>query len=156
MIFITHSLMHWQTFTRGAPRSPILPSKRPKWKALCYIYAFDHDLYLYWHEDASLGEGRCFTHCGWENDNAEYIHLLTAAWASLILDVWRWREFQQHRSTLWIVVIRHQVNKIWASSVHWCFYDGNKVCLILKKKIQKQLYIFLRKCEWCLLIQSVV
>lgn len=100
------------------------------------------------HEEVSLGEGRCFTHCGWENNNAEYIHLLTAAWTGLILDVWRWREFQQHRSTLWIVVIRHQVNKIWASSVHWCFYDGNKVCLILKQKYKKRFYIFLRKFEW--------
>lgn len=29
MIFMTHSLIHWQTLTRGAPRSPILPSSRP-------------------------------------------------------------------------------------------------------------------------------
>lgn len=29
MIFMTHSLMHWQTLTSGAPRSPIFPSSRP-------------------------------------------------------------------------------------------------------------------------------
>lgn len=38
MIFMTHSLMHWQTLTSGAPRSPIFPSSRPEDRQHSHVY----------------------------------------------------------------------------------------------------------------------
>lgn len=78
------------------------------------------------------------THGGRENNNAEDVHLLAAAWNRLIGDLGGRGQLQVHRLTFGVAVVRDDVDEIWLAGPGGDFEDGDQVCFILRNRGREQ------------------
>lgn len=72
------------------------------------------------------------THGGREDNNAQDVHLLATARTRLVHDLWRGGQFQIHRLSFRVILIRDDVHKVRLDGSGRDFEDRNQVCFVLK------------------------
>lgn len=72
------------------------------------------------------------THGGREDDNAEHVHLLTAARTRLVHDLRGRSQLQVHCAPIGVAVIRDNVDKVGCDGSGRDFEDGDQVGFVLQ------------------------